>query len=99
MSERQPESSEQRWERIERALALTGESLQALAQSQRESEQQRVEQRQEFEQFKRTMAAVIESLHQTDLRLEQDMKLLNENLTQLSAIVVHHHERLDDLEG
>ena len=50
------------------------------------------------DQFKRTIAVVIESLHQATLRLEKTVNALAENHTLLSGIAADHHDKLHERE-
>ena len=95
MSDQQPQnpdSSEARWERIERNLDRVSEQQRETAQAQRESDRRAEEHRRSFEQFQQTMRAIIESLHQTGVRLDA-------NLQMLSGLVAEHHDRLHKLEN
>ena len=87
-----PDSSEQRWERIERTLDRIAERQDALTMSLELAYAEQQEHKREAEQFKRTMAAVIESLHQTNQRLDA-------NLARLSVIAVDHDETIDELQA
>jgi small-conductance mechanosensitive channel len=86
-----PDSSEQRWERIERNLDRVAEQQRETAQAPRESDRRAEEHRRSLEQFQQTMRAVIESLHKMDVRLDA-------NLQMLSGLVAEHHDRLHKLD-
>lgn len=101
-----PDSSEARWERIERNLDRAAERQDRTDQQLGEQASLAKQHREEFEQFQQTMRAVIESLHQNDLQLNKTMKAimetnksLAENHTLLSGLAAEHHDRIDKLEG